>query len=149
MAKFGPQTLAFLAALRVCPSITKAAKAAGITREAHYRRLERDPDYKPAFEQAYREGIDSLEDEAVRRATGMQRPVLYHGQPVFTREDPNDPESKLVPVMDVEYSDTLLLALLKAKKPELYKERVEQEISGKGGEPVGLQVVFVDPPERE
>jgi hypothetical protein len=126
-----PRTLAFLAAIRVYPSITLAARAAKVSRESHYRRLGREPAYRAAFEEAYRQGIDALEDEAVRRAMrGVQRPILYHGSPVMVMVDPNDESKGMRNLFETEYSDTLLLALLKAKKPESYKERVEQNVTG-------------------
>lgn len=43
---------AFIAAFRVTGEISKAAKASGTRRELHYRRLEKDPKYKAAFEAA-------------------------------------------------------------------------------------------------
>lgn len=113
------------------PSITSAAKAAGISREAHYRRYERDQAYRVAFDKAYREGVDALEDEAVRRATrGVRMPVLYHGMPVMILKDPTDPEGPQIPLMKVEYSDQLLIRLLEAKKPDEFKQRVHNEVTG-------------------
>lgn len=38
-----------------------------------------------------------------------------------------------------EYSDTLMMFILKAKKPE-YRDRVQQEISGPDGKPVSTEV---------
>lgn len=137
---WGPKTLAFFAALRTYPNVSAAAKAAGVSRRAHYQRLERNPRYKAAFLEVYSQGIEALEDEAVRRAMGIGRPLVYHGVPVV------DEEGK--PVMTMEYSDTLMLALLKAKKPDVYSERVKQEIAGEGGGPVKLEVVFVRPGDK-
>jgi hypothetical protein len=133
--KFGPRTRAFLAAIRVMPHITRAAQAAGIRRELHYRRLERSPEYKKAFEEAWEVGCTVLEEEAYRRAVeGVERPVLYHGKVVRVKRKP---------LMEREYSDALLLRLLSANKPEKYRERVEH--TGKDGAPIEakLEVVFV------
>jgi len=137
---------AFLAAIRVYPSITAAAHAAGISRESHYRNLERSGKYRTAFDRAYKQGIQALEDEAVRRAlSGVQRPVLYHGKPVTVPIDPAKPRGKRQVLMETEYSDTLMQMLLKAKKPDEYRERVTQEVSGPGGGPIDnkLEIVFV------
>lgn len=124
-----PKISAFLAAIRKYPNITAAAKAAGISREAHYRRLEDDEKYRVEFERAYSDGIAAIEDEAIRRAVrGVQRPVLYHGLPVMIPKDPDDPEGGSTPLMETEYSDSLITLLLKAKKPEEYKERIEQKV---------------------
>lgn len=143
---WGPKTLAFLAAIRKYPNITSASKAAGVRREAHYRRLEGNPAYREAFDRAFREGIDACEEEAVRRSViGVSRPVLYHGKPVWVEVDPGNPDAGLRLLMETEYSDTLLLAILRARKPE-YREKVEQQLVGKDGERLKLEVVFVDAP---
>ena len=145
----GSRVSAFLAALRITPSITVAAKCAGIDRSAHYRRLERDEAYKAAFEAALKIGVDSLEAEAIRRAHyGVRKPVMYHGKPVRVPIDPAKPRGKKEILYEVEYSDTLLLALLKAKKPDEYRDRVSAELTGKGGGPIDtrLEIVFVDAP---
>jgi hypothetical protein len=137
---------AFLAAYRITASITRAAKAADIKREAHYRQLERSPGYRAAFEAATLVAGDSLEDEAVRRAKdGVLKPLMYHGKLVYMPKDPNDPKCKeTVPVFEREYSDTLLLALLKAKKPEAYRDRVSAELAGKDGGPLVITVRRMD-----
>ena len=104
---------AFLAAYRLTASITRSAKAAKIRREAHYRLLERSPHYKALFAAADIEAGQTLRDEAVRRAVeGVSRPLFYHGQRV---------KGQVVR----EYSDQLLLALLKARYPREFRERVE------------------------
>lgn len=117
---------AFLAAYRLTASITRAAEAAGISREAHYRLLERSAEYRAAFAAATAIAGDRLEDEAVRRAVeGVERPVLYHGKPVLIPVDPKKLRGKKKPLLEHDYSDALLIALLKAKKPKEYKDRVE------------------------
>jgi hypothetical protein len=54
----------------------------------------------------------TLEDEAVRRAhEGLRKPVWYKGKIVG---------------YETEYSDTLLLAVLKANNPDKFRDRIEQ-----------------------
>ena len=145
----GSRVSAFLAALRITPSITVAAKCAGIDRSAHYRRLERDEAYKAAFEAALKIGVDSLEAEAIRRAHyGVRKPVMYHGKPVRVPMYPAKPRGKKEILYEVEYSDTLLIALLRAKKPGEYRDRVSAELTGKDGGPIDhkLEIVFVKSP---
>ena len=83
------------------------------------------------------------------------KPLFYHGDLVMMPADPHDPGCrKKVPVFEREYSDTLLLALLKAKKPAEYRDRLSAELTGKGGGPIDrkLEIVFVKSPsnaERE
>lgn len=146
---FGPKTIAFLAAIRVYPHIAKAAGAAGIRRELHWRRLKTDEKYRAAFEEAWAAGIQSLADEAIRRAMeGVKRPVLYHGAPVYVPVDPNKPKGKKVMLWETDFSDTLMLQALRSLHPQ-YKEKVEQQHTGAGGGPLTLEVVFVDPKPHE
>lgn len=67
-------------------------------------------------------GTDALEDEARRRAfDGVKRPI-YHG-------------GKRVGYV-LEHSDPLLMFLLRARRPEKYRERAVVEHSGPDGGPI-------------
>jgi hypothetical protein len=113
--KKGASPRAFLAAYAETCSVTRAAKAAKIDRSTHYAWLTSDEEYRNAFAEAREQAADTLEDEAVRRAhEGVQRPVTVAGQKVLVRE----------------YSDTLLIFLLKAIRPEKYRERSEVTVPG-------------------
>lgn len=93
-------------------TISKAAKKAGITRQAHYKWLKEDKNgcYRKAFEQADKMAADLLEEEAFRRAVeGDLQVVYYKGAEVGRRRV---------------YSDQLLSLLLKGKKPQ-YRENTE------------------------
>lgn len=107
---------AFLAAYRLCGSITKAAEISDIARKTHYEWM-KDEDYQRAFADAHEEAGDYLEQEARRRAVdGVDEPVFYKGK-------------KCGEV--TKYSDTLLIFLLNGLKPEKYKQRTTTEHSGK------------------
>ena len=102
---------AFLSALRQCGRIDVAAGAAGISRQCHYKWLKKDPDYLGRYEEAHSEAVQMLEDEATRRAVeGVSEDIYYQGEVVGTK---------------LNYSDTLLIFLLKAAKPEKYRERYD------------------------
>lgn len=124
-----PRIRAFLAAYRATANITRAAAAAKVDRHAHYKLIETSAGYGKAFRAASKEAAQTLEDEAVRRAVeGVARPVMYHGKPVLVPVDPKKLRGKKKPLLEREYSDTLLLALLKAKKPKEYRERLEHAV---------------------
>lgn len=131
--KFSPKTLAFLIEIRVNgPFIAQASAAVGRRREIHSRMFRTDKRYRAAFEKAVERWMDSVDAEAHRRAVvGVKRLVLYHGKPVMVPEDWSQPKGKKVPLYEVEYSDTLLLAYLKARRPDIYRDRVEQEVTHK------------------
>lgn len=119
-----PVKRAFLAAYSTCASIRKAAEYSDIDRSTHYVWMREDPLYAEAFETAKVLAAESLEDEAVRRAhEGTLKPVYQGG--------------KLVGHIN-EYSDTLMIFLLKGKMPEKYRERYEQHLTGKDGGPIEL-----------
>ena len=106
---------AFIAAYAECGTITRAAEIAGIDRKTHYDWVKEDSDYVKACEAAYEQAGERLEQEARRRAVdGVEKPVFYQGQKCGVVN---------------EYSDTLLIFLLKGAKPERYKERISNEVS--------------------
>src|SRR5690606_15500082 len=107
-------------------NVTRSARRAKIARQTVYDWLESDKEFKGRFDKAVKIGLGVLEDEATRRAVeGVLKPVYQKGKKVGTVR---------------EYSDTLLIVLLKAQAPEKYKDRVANELSGKNGEPLIPQV---------
>jgi hypothetical protein len=121
-----PQKRAFLAAFAECGRVKQAAKAANISREAHYDWKAQDSDYATAFSVAQKLAGDSLEDEAVRRAKlGVIEPVLYRGSVVQVKTGKVDAEGKPIyrPLFKRKYSDRLLTMLLQGAKPEKYNTK--------------------------
>lgn len=113
---------AFFAALADTANVTRACKAVDIARQTAYDRREADAGFAARWEKALQLGVEGLEDEATRRAfEGTDKPVFYEGRPCGTIR---------------EYSDTLTIFLLKAHKPEKYRERYDVEHAGRGGGPV-------------
>lgn len=91
-------------------SLTRACQACSISQQAHRRWLRQDPQYAEAWSDAQAALADSLEEEAIRRARdGIERPVYQGGLQVGNT---------------TEYSDQLLMFLLKGMRPEKYRERV-------------------------
>jgi len=118
---------AFLAEYRQCATITHAAAIALISRQRHYKWLEKDSTYAEAFEEAKVEATDALVSEARRRAIqGIEEPVIYQGK-LSTSSDGK-------PLVIRKYSDVLLIFLLKGALPEVYRER--HELTGGGGAPL-------------
>jgi hypothetical protein len=148
--KVSSRRAAFLAAFAVTGQITAAAKAAKIERHVHYLWLETDPDYPALFEKARIEAVQALEDEAVRRATeGVFEPNLYQGQFVYPIKGYElDPETGLPdrgkpifgkkPLGMMKKSDRLLEFLLRAGKPEKFRDRGTVELTGAGGGPIEI-----------
>lgn len=120
----------FLDKLRKAPNITTAARAAGITRQAAYLKRETDLDFAAAWDEALLSAIENAEGEMYRRAVkGTIKPIFQNGARVGSVR---------------EYSDTLLIFMLKAHKPEIYRETVRNETTGKDGEPLTIRIEYVD-----
>jgi hypothetical protein len=128
---------AFLAAYRVCASITKAAAALKIERTLHYRWLEEDPEYAKAFAAARREAGEALEDEAIRRAyAGFEEPVIYQGSLCYSPDQidrkTGKPKRGAKPLTVRKYDSGLLMKLMDGFLPERYGRR-KLELSGANG----------------
>lgn len=99
----------FLEALGECAIVTRAAKAAGISRNALYEWRREDADFARDWAAAVELGIAALEDEALRRVLdGVETPVFYGGKQVATVR---------------KFSDPLLMFMLRARRPDRYRER--------------------------
>lgn len=111
----------FLMAFMRLGRVTKAAEEAKISRETHYDWMRSDPTYAAEFRKAEEVVTGQMEDEAYRRAVeGTLKPVTIAG----VRVDVN------------EFSDTLLIFLLKARRPDKYREHFSHEHTGKDGAPL-------------
>lgn len=114
----------FLEALAQSGNITLSAKKARVNRTSIYNRRNEDKAFAEAWDNALADAGDLLEEEARRRAVrGVKKPVYQGGTLVG-----------YVP----EYSDTLLIFLLKGAKPEKYRERFEHSGPGGGAIPISL-----------
>jgi hypothetical protein len=112
----------FLAAYQELASVTEAAIRAKIRRKTHYEWLAEDPTYRPRFEQVQEEATQALEDEAVRRAVaGIERKLFHQGRLIRSNGKVQT---------ETEFSDMLLLALLKKFAPDKYRERTTTEHTG-------------------
>lgn len=92
-----------LGAVSVGLSLTRAATLAGVSMPTVQRwRRDADESFREALEDARERGTQHLEDAALERATDLERP-----------------------------SDALLMFLLKARRPEVYRERLDVRATGK------------------
>ena len=106
----------FLDELSQWPNVSRACRKAGISRVTAYRHKADYQDFNEAWENAIETGLDKWEEEAARRAfEGVDKPVIYQGEITDTFK---------------EYSDTLAVTMLKAHRPEKYRERSEVKTDG-------------------
>jgi len=120
-----PKKAAFLAAYEVCGTIRGAIRAAQISPTSHYTWLKEDPEYAALFEEAKEAAIAMLEESARERAIRgvVRKKFTKSGEPII------DPETGQQ-YTEREYSDALTIFLLKAARPEVYRERYDHNHSG-------------------
>jgi len=95
-------------------NVTKACEAIGLNRQRVYEWRSRDAEFAAKWDDAVEAGTEELEQEARRRAyKGVDEPVFYQGEECGTVR---------------KYSDTLLIFLLKGRKPEKYRDNVTVKI---------------------
>jgi hypothetical protein len=125
MAKPGWQDI-FIAALGEMPNIRRACRLAGISRKHAYLTRRADVEFDERWKIALKESTEMLEEEAWRRAQlGTAKPVFQQGTLVGHVQ---------------EYSDTLMIFLLKAHKPKKYREVKQLMHSSPTGGPVEMTV---------
>lgn len=108
----------FIEKLKSIPNVSSAAKAAGINRTYAYKLKSEDADFSAAWDEAIESSTDDAEAEAYRRAVkGTVKPVFHMGKKVGGIR---------------EYSDTLLIFLLKAHRPEKFRDKLQG--AGENGE---------------
>ena len=105
----------FLDVLSETGNITEACKAIKVSRMSLYRFRKKNKKFAEAWEEAEYRGVDALIEEARRRAhDGVDEPHFYQDQIVgYVRK----------------YSDTLLIFLIKAKRPE-YRDTYQMNMDG-------------------
>ena len=129
-----PWEKAFLETLARTGIVLVAAQAAGIDRPTTYVHRERHPDFAVAWDEAMEQATDLLEAEAVRRARdGIEKPVTVAGCREVIRE----------------YSDALLIFLLKHRRPQIFKPpAIPVELTGKDGGPIEHLIIALTEEER-
>lgn len=129
----------FLTELASRGVITAACEAACVPRRTVYDRRDSDPQFARQMAEALDEACDAMESEARRRAVeGVERPVYGSG----------GPGQGTVQVGTVrEYSDTLLIFMLKAHRPAKYRDRYIVE--NRHDVHVNASLVIADPVAAE
>jgi len=109
---------AFLAAYAQTGIISAACQAANISRQTYYNWYNGDDEFRERAKEAKQAATDAMEYEAWRRAVqGDEKPYYYQGRVVGNIR---------------EYSDNLLMFLLKSRDPDRFKDHVSAEVRGEG-----------------
>lgn len=110
---------AFLRALAISGKVAQSARAAGYADSTYLQKLRlSDEEFAQQWDLALESAADDLEDEVIRRAKeGVLEPHYHKGLVVgFTKK----------------YSDQLAMFMLKALRPDKYRETVNVDATLKG-----------------
>lgn len=126
---------AFLDAFDELGMVTAACEAIGISRQTAYQERQRNEDFAVAWADVEERSTERMEREAYRRAVeGVTKPLVSAGKHVT----------------DVtEYSDGLLQFMLRARRPERYRENVKVEHAGGIEQRVRLDLSRLPPDKLE
>jgi hypothetical protein len=101
----------FFDALAEFPNLKRAAAIARVDARTIFKNLRKDKKLKESFDLAFRLGVNTLEEEAVRRARdGITKDIYYQGEVCGQVQN---------------YSDQLLMFLLKAYDKSTFGDRVD------------------------
>ena len=126
---------AFLEAFEQTGMISRACEEIGISRQTAYAERQRNEDFAVEWHEVEERVTETMEREAYRRAVeGVTEPVVSAGKHV------TDVQS---------YSDRLLEFMLKARRPEKYRDRVDVNHSGKVERRVKVDLAKLDDGELE
>ena len=115
----------FLLSFAASGNVLQSCLVAGVDRTTAYKAYHGDEAFKKAWQSAEEDAADLLEAEATRRAVeGVDKPVFYMGEEVATVK---------------EYSDQLLIVLLKARRPGRFRENVKVQHTGPADGPIKVE----------
>jgi|APSaa5957512535_1039671.scaffolds.fasta_scaffold00673_20 hypothetical protein len=125
----------FFGTLEETADVSASARSAGYPRRSVYEWRDKDPAFKAKWDSAWELGVDAMEEEARRRGmVGDDQPVYQGGKLVGkTRK----------------YSDTLLMFMLKGRRPDRFRDNSSLEVAAPGGGPVAFNVTLVAAPGRK
>jgi hypothetical protein len=106
--------------------VRHSLKAVGLAYKQFRRWYDNHPPFRDEWNAIQDAAAQTLEDEAVRRAVeGCKRAIYYRGKRVYagTGKDRK-------PVYELEFSDQLLINLLRRFRPALYRDHWHVEHSG-------------------
>ena len=117
---------AFLAALRDYGVVRYACEQAKVGFKTAYRHRADHDVFRAEWDEALEEACDLLELEARRRGVdGVDKPIYHEGVQIDNIK---------------QYSDTLLIFLLKGARPHKFRDNHRHEVVGKDGGPVQVHV---------
>ena len=128
------QRARFIAHIAATANVTAACELIGVSRATVYEWRAKDAAFCALWEDAVEMATDALEAEARRRALdGVQEPIVVMGR-IAKDDDGNTLYVR-------KYSDTLMQLLLRAHRPEKFRERTETKHVGPDGGAVQVEAI--------
>lgn len=110
----------FLKSLSDTGNVLYSCRITGVARQTAYDHRKRDSVFAELWDDALDEACDAMEIEARRRAVQGVKKTIYvrsgsdaNGRPVYEKQEIR------------EYSDTLLMFLMKGQRPEKYRDNYD------------------------
>lgn len=124
----------FLATLEDTHLVTAAAKACDVHRSTVYEWRAGDVEFAAAWAEVEERSTEEMEREAYRRAVDgwVERGIYEDGKQVGEVR---------------KFSDVLLMFMLKARRPNTYREHHKIELAGLDGAPIAAEITTVDAKE--
>jgi hypothetical protein len=123
----------FLQHLAGSGNVSASAEAACLSRSTFYTLRKHDEEFAAAWADAVETATDALEAEARRRAVeGYEEYVTCKDGLVL------GPDGQ--PVMQRRYSDSLMALLLRAHRPDKFRDRASVEHTGPGGKELAATI---------
>lgn len=125
---------AFLKYLRQTGKVAFSARKAGFADTSYLHKLkQQDEEFAAEWAAAIDAAMDRFEDEAIRRAVeGVDKAVMYKGEVVHYEK---------------EYSDQLLMFMLRAGRPDKFRDNVN--VSGTISANIGVAILPMTAPKLE
>ena len=125
----------FLAAFEEHITVSEACRVAGVSRRNVYDERARNADFDEAWKVVEERTTEAMEREGYRRAVEGW---------VEREEFVLNEDGERVPTLVVrKWSDTLLIFLLKARRPGVYREQHRIELGGVDGAPIAAEILTV------
>lgn len=116
-------------------TVKGGALVAGVNRCTVYKWLKTCTVFAAEFESVKEDVVDDLEQEARRRAyEGIDKPIYHQGIRVDVIK---------------EYSDVLLIFLLKGNRPDKYRDKTQHELTGLGGGPIITNITVASEQDKK
>ena len=129
--RWPPWKRAFLESLSMSGNVTAACSRAGVGHTTVYNYRNRYSEFEELWREALDKAADLLDAEALRRAVkGVEKPVFHKGKVCGTIR---------------EYSDRLLIVLMRAARPDKYAQRRETKLTT--DRPPRVHLVIENDPE--